>query len=317
MRATPPSRKITEVAAAVITRADGTFLLGRRPLGSVYAGYWEFPGGKIEEHEAPNDALVRELDEELGIETVRAYPWITREFIYPHVHVRLRFFRVVEWRGEIRDRIHSALAWQTATNSTVEPMLPANAPVLRALALPDFYAITHAAEIGLGLQLARIESALQHGLRMLQIREPSLDLPSLSEFASAAIVMARRYGARVLINRNVDLAKTLGADGVHLKAVQLAALERRPDLPLVAASVHDLQELSHAARLGLDFVALGPVSSTPTHPTRPAIGWESFSRLIENYPLPVYALGGLGLEDRERAWRHGAHGVAGIRAAWG
>src|SRR4051812_34973164 len=87
--------EVIEVAAAVIQRGDGSFLLAQRPPGKVYAGYWEFPGGKIEPGEDGAQALARELHEELGIDIAPPYPWISRIYTYPHGTVRLQFFRVV------------------------------------------------------------------------------------------------------------------------------------------------------------------------------------------------------------------------------
>src|SRR5215813_13141093 len=139
---------VIEVAAAVIQRPDGSFLLAQRPPGKVYAGYWEFPGGKAEPGEPAEQALARELHEELGIDVETAYPWITRVFTYPHGTVRLWFFRVVSWKGEPRPREEQAIAWQRAGAATVAPMLPANAPVLASLALPVEYAVTDAARWG-------------------------------------------------------------------------------------------------------------------------------------------------------------------------
>src|SRR6202007_1412214 len=98
--------------------------------------------------------------EELGIEVLQAFPWIVREHLYEHAHVKLHFFRVTEWRGELRDHVHAALSWQSIGAKSVAPMLPANGPVLKALALPDFYAVTHAAEIGCDAQLEALEQAL-------------------------------------------------------------------------------------------------------------------------------------------------------------
>ena len=141
--------KLTEVAAAVILRPDGSFLLGQRAADTFYPGYWEFPGGKVEPGETPRDALVRELHEELEIEVLDASPWIVREHVYEHAHVRLHFFRVTRWRGELRDHVHAALAWQGADALSVSPMLPANAPVLAALQLPPLYGISHAWQIGI------------------------------------------------------------------------------------------------------------------------------------------------------------------------
>ena len=311
-------KKIVEVAAAVILRDDGAFLLGRRPPGSVYAGYWEFPGGKVEAGETPRDALVRELHEELGIvvDTDTAYPWIVREFIYEHAHVRLHFFRVLRWSGELRDLQHDALSWQHAGDASVTPMLPANAPVLAALSLPDFYAITHAAAIGVDAQLAALRRALERGLRLVQLREPELPAAQQAAFYPDAIALCRRFGARALINSDAAQARQTGADGLHLTAAQLMTLDARPDFPLVAASCHDAQELAQAARHGLDFVVLGPLGATASHPGRAGIGWQAWSNLVAGTPLPIYAIGGLTPDDMQNAWRAGAHGIAAIRAAW-
>src|SRR3954453_12623628 len=95
---TSPNRRI-EVAAAVIQRPDGAFLLAQRPAGKVYAGYWEFPGGKVEPGEPVERALARELHEELGIDVATSYPWLVRVFTYPHATVRLNFRRVLHWKG--------------------------------------------------------------------------------------------------------------------------------------------------------------------------------------------------------------------------
>ena len=307
---------VVEAAAAVILRPDGHFLLGRRPPGKPYAGYWEFPGGKIEPGETAAQALVRELHEELGIEADRYTPWITREFVYPHAHVRLHFFRVAGWHGEIRDIHHDALAWKRADNVDVSPMLPANIAVLRGLTLPDFYAITHAGDVGIEAQLKKLGQALAGGLRLLQIREPQLTVERREAFAREATRLAHAHGARVLVNGDIALARHVGADGVHLPSAQLMQLEARPDLPLVAASCHNAPELARAAALELDFAVLGPVRETLSHPSVGGLGWERCSHLLENISLPVFALGGLQREDVGTAQRLGAHGIAAIRAAW-
>ena len=108
----PDATRWIEVAAAVIERDDGTFLLAQRPAGKVYEGWWEFPGGKVEAGEPVEAALARELEEELGVHVEVAYPWITRTHRYAHGNVRLRFFRVVRWRGEPLAREGQAFSWQ-------------------------------------------------------------------------------------------------------------------------------------------------------------------------------------------------------------
>lgn len=313
--------KITEVAAAVILRADAhgqnEFLLGQRAADTFYPGYWEFPGGKVEPGESPRAALVRELREELEIEVEAATPWIVREHVYEHAHVRLNFFRVTRWAGEIRDHVHAALSWQRPGSTTVAPMLPANAPVLDALALPDFYGISHAWQIGSAAQLAALDLALEGGLRLVQLREGALPEMQRESFAAAAVARCQQHGARVLVNGDAQLARAVGADGLHLPAQQLMVIDRRPPFPLVAASCHDRRELELAARLGCDFAVLGPVQATASHPGQAGIGWPAFAGLVAGLPMPVYAIGGQGAATIAAAQSAGAQGVAAIRAAWG
>lgn len=309
--------KKVEVAAAVIERPDGTFLLGRRPPNGIYAGWWEFPGGKVEAGETPHQALVRELQEELGIDVDCAYPWIMREHAYEHAHVRLHFFRVTEWQGELRDLQHDQLSWQTAEDVFVSPVLPANAPVFAGLRLPMQYGITHAAEIGAEAQLEKLQRALSLGLRLVQLREGAMPQDAREQFVNAAVEMCHAQGARVLVNGDVELARRSRADGVHFSAAQLLALDSRPGFELVAASCHTPEELARAAQLELDFVAVGTVQPTLSHPGQPALGWERFAELASDYPLPVFALGGLSPKDMELARRSGAHGIAAIRSIWG
>jgi 8-oxo-dGTP diphosphatase len=308
--------KITQVAAAVLVRPDGSFLLGQRGADTFYPGYWEFPGGKVEPGESPAQALARELSEELGIRVVQAYPWLTREHHYEHAHVRLHFFRVVAWQGELQHHVHSALTWQSAAEPSVTPMLPANAPILRALTLPALYAITHAATIGIEAQLEALRRALSSGLKLIQIREPGLAPDVRREFARAVVSLGHAAGARVLVNGDEALSREVGADGVHLPTRSLLSLDARPDFPWVAASCHSSAELAAATSLGVDFVVVGPVRETASHPGQPVLGWNRFAEMVAGVSLPVYALGGMSAGDLDQAWQAGAHGIAAIRGAW-
>lgn len=307
------STLIVEVVAAIITRPDGSFLLASRPEGKPYAGYWEFPGGKVEFGESLLFALRRELQEELGMQTIHAYPWITRVFSYTHATVRLHFFRVTEWQGELRARENQALSWQFANDVRVEPVLPANAPVLRALLLPPVYAITHAEESGVEASLAKIARAFQQGLRLIQIREKNMAKDKLHEFSREVIALAHSCAADVLINGDIEFSLETGADGVHFTSSQLMTLTGRPEINWCSASCHNAEELFHAEQLGMDFVVLGPVLPTLSHPDLSTLGWRKFGALIRDYSLPVYALGGLRQEDLTTAQEHGAQGLAMMR----
>lgn len=308
--------KIIEVAAAVLQQSDGSFLLAQRPVDKIWAGYWEFPGGKVELGETAQHALVRELREELGIEVQTSYPWITRVFTYPHATVRLNFFRVTEWSGELHPHEGQQFAWQYLPQVDVTPILPANAPILKALGLPSMYAISNAAELGVEPFLERLQARLDAGLRLVQLREKNLNRDELSALAQRMLAMMRPCGAKLILNADVELAQKVGADGVQLTAQQLHELNERPAVDWCAASCHSVEELRRAEALGCDFVLLSPVLPTQSHPGAPHLGWENFAAIAAGSSIPVYALGGLALDDMRVAWQRGAHGIALLRQAW-
>ena len=117
-----------DVAVGILMKPNGDVLLGSRPEGKPYAGYWEFPGGKVEAGEAVLDALKREFAEEIGVRIISAEPWCGVEHVYPHAHVRLHFFISREWQGEPRALEGQQLAWQGQMQ--LEPILPATIPLL-------------------------------------------------------------------------------------------------------------------------------------------------------------------------------------------
>ena len=204
-------------------------LLAQRPAGKAYAGYWEFPGGKLEPAKRRATRLTRELREELGIQVRRASPWLIQEFVYPHAHVELHFFRVFAWDGELVGHDGQAFAWQTPGRYTVAPLLPANTRILAALALPPFYGITCAGDMGEDAFLARAERALERGLRLIQLREKDWPIARRDAFAQRLVPLAHRFGAKVLLNGSADDARRLGCDGVHWTSAALAQATERPD----------------------------------------------------------------------------------------
>ncbi len=310
------SAALVRVAAAVILHPDGRVLLAQRPPGKVYAGYWEFPGGKLEAGETPREALDRELHEELGLRVRRAAPWLVRRYAYPHAHVELHFFRVLGFDGEPVGHDGQAFAWQQPGAFTVAPLLPANARVLNALELPTVYAITMASEIGEAAFLARARRALDAGLRLMQIREKDWPLPRQRAFAETLLQLAQPYRAAVLLNGRAEDARAWGCHGVHWSSAALASAPERPPNMLCAASCHEASELARAGALELDFVVLGPVLRTASHPASAPIGWDGFAALVDGTPIPVFALGGLRADQLDTAIDRGAHGIALRSGAW-
>ena len=134
-----------DVAVGVLMRANGDVLLAQRPEGKPYAGYWEFPGGKVEAGESIFAALQREFVEELGIAIISAEAWCCVEHVYPHAHVRLHFYLSREWQGQAQSLENQAFAWQGKVG--LSPLLPATIPLLDWLAfLQSDAALAYAAQ---------------------------------------------------------------------------------------------------------------------------------------------------------------------------
>jgi len=299
-----------DVAVAILMRPDGRVLLAQRPMGKPWEGYWEFPGGKIEQNEMVHQALQRELREELGITAEKLYPWLTQEYRYPEKNVRLHFYRVTIWRGEIVGREGQSVSWEDPAAVSIRPLLPANDKVLKSIALPPVYAITQATKLGVENDFTRIERALKNGLQLLQIREPGMTEEALETFARRVVQLAHQHAARVLINGDESLMRRCGADGVHWNSQRLMQAQVAPKTGIWAASCHNALELAKAAELNADFVVLSPVLPTASHPEATGLGWDAFADLVRQYPIPVYALGGMKPDMLETAMRHGAHGIS-------
>lgn len=308
--------RIVEVVAGVIRDARGRILLARRTEGRDLAGLWEFPGGKHEPGESAEDALVRELHEELGIDVELGAPLITVPQLYPDKRLRLDVRMVAHWRGNARGREGQALVWVPPQKLASYAMPPADRPVVAALLQPSHYLVTPTPEDDVQW-LLQLEAALAAGVRRVQLRAPGFDPARWRSLATQAAQRCRQSGAEVLINADADLARELGA-GLHLPSALLHTQRERPlpaGLPL-AASCHVLEDLIAAEALACDFVVLGSVKATPSHPGVAGIGWDAFAALREHVSLPIYAIGGLSPDDQDEARAHGAQGVAAIRSLW-
>ena len=304
------------VVAGILIDPQGRVLVTQRPHGKHLAGTWEFPGGKIESGEIAHMALRRELREELGVEIGAIEPLIGVPWQYPQKSIFLDAYRVLDYSGTPQGREGQALDWRSADDLCGVNMPPPDRPIVNALRLPPFYAITPEPGDDDAAFLARIDQALASGVSLLQLRAKHLSRTRLRSLARETQARAGASSARVLLNGNLDIALELGLDGVQLPAAELLQLKERPigRERWLAVSCHDARELAHAALIGVDFVVLGPVQATRSHPDTAVLGWQRFSELCAAVPLPIYALGGLAREDLGIARSVGAQGVAGISA---
>jgi 8-oxo-dGTP diphosphatase len=315
--------KVVDVAVGVVLREDGAVLLGQRPPGKPYAGWWEFPGGKLESGESVADALARELHEELGLEGAVSTPWVVRGHVYPHATVRLWFRRVRTWAGEPRGREGQAFRWCLPESVDVAPLLPASLAPIAWLRLPPHYLISCAAQIGVEAFERALDRVLDahraSGARrplLLQLREPGLPTREFEQLFGRLRVLRETRPLHILVSSRHPISFAHAVDGVHLTGRDLGAARVRPSVRTVAASCHDADDLTTADALGCDLAVMGPVSPTASHPGAPVLGFDGLAACIAATPLPVYALGGLDGSEIGPAEAAGAHGIAMMRAAW-
>jgi 8-oxo-dGTP diphosphatase len=328
--------KTVEVAAGVLRRADGRYLLAERPAHKHLGGYLEFPGGKLESGETQEAALARELEEELGIEVTRAEPLVQFEHGYPDYRVRAFLFRIISWRGEPRGCEGQRLVYAKPEELHTLPLLPANKPILHALDLPTTLMVTPRLGVSDAKDfLRRFERAMDQagvGGAILRLKAPpnreQSSLPreiGLSIRRSGILTAMKRLpkslsvdrGQRPLLQLNVGKAMepSPGFTGLHLPAATLMALDARPPVSgWIGASVHNEAEAAKAKALGLDYAMAGSVRETPSHPGATPLGWEGFAAIARAAGIPIYAIGGMTPADVPEARRHWGQGIAAIRA---
>ena len=309
---------VIRAAVGIIVNQKGDCLLSRRPEGKTFAGFWEFPGGKIEPSESAQEALVRELQEELNIDVINCWPWFQRSYEYPHATVHLVFFRVSAWCGLLSGREGQELRWVQlgSAQDIPAPLLPTNTQVLRAVQLPTVIGITQAEEMGPGPQLEAIDRACFRGLRWIHVREKNTPFDLLAAWVKQVQEAARPWKACVILNGTTSEAQSLGVDGVHWTSERLWQADSRPQNMWVSASCHTEADLEQAERLGLDYVFLGPVLPTNSHPVTNMLGWSSFGQWVRQSSLPIYAIGGQDSTTLLASLQEGGQGWASRSRVW-
>lgn len=303
------------VAVGVIRDGNGKILITRRAQHAHQGGLWEFPGGKLEAGEPVRQALARELAEEIGIEVQAASPLIRINHDYGDRHVLLDVWNVTAFAGQATGCEGQAMRWIDAEQLQEFDFPAANLPIIAAAQLPHYYAILEGkspAEV-----LDNCRRILASGIKLLQFRVKSLPVADLQNLLELVSELCWQQQVRLLINSDLPV-NIANAQGLHLSSRALLACTERPQgYRWVAASCHNLAELQRAETLGLDFAVLAPVQATASHPGVAALGWHALTELLEQINLPVFALGGLGRRDLDRALAAGAQGIAGISAFLG
>ena len=307
-----------QVVAGVLSNQAGEVLLTQRSRHVHKGGYWEFPGGKVDNGESELHALHRELREEIGIEVGQARPMIVVHYRYPHRNIRLAVWRILEYAGVPYGREAQPLLWCTPSQLWHRQLPEANMAVVNALRLPDVYLITPQPGNDVKQFLDNLYRSLCGGIRLVQLRAKSTRPAEYHTLAREAVRLCHNNGAAILLNAPPGLVTELGADGIHLTGEALADLKQRP-LAIgqwVAASCHNSQEIERAQQIGCDFIVVSPVERTLTHRGLAPLGWKRFAELAACADIPVYALGGLTASHVPLAHKYGGQGIAAIRGLW-
>lgn len=304
------------VAVGVVFNTNGEVLIAQRPKHAIGAGFWEFPGGKVEAAEQVETALRRELQEELNIQVEFISRLIKFRYEYPDRSVLLDVWEVIKYHGKPLGLEGQVLQWVEPEKLLDYKLLAANRPIVTSIQLPPYYLITSEPK-NKEKFLRDLENALNKGVTLIQLRARELSSSDYQAIADACLALCRLYGAKLLLNHSesLSLVDKINADGVHLTSHQLMQLNQRPveSNHWVSASCHNLSEIKKAEELNLDFLVLGSVLPTASHPNTAVLGWDGFENLVEHCNLPIYALGGMTFSDIELAKKRGGQGIAGIR----
>ncbi len=317
--------KIIHVAVAVIKNSNGKILLSKRPDHVHQGGLWEFPGGKVESNESVQQALVRELKEELDIIATAFTPLISIPHQYPDKTVLLDVWEITEFSGTAKSNEGQPLSWvdhnQLAAHSLVATQFPlpaANYGIVKAIQLPSMMAITGEFENESDYK-NRLDRAINRGAKIVQCRLPAMAVEDAEKYLKLTQKICQQKSVQICINSHFNPQLSFTADGQHLTSEQLMSMESRNgkfDI-LLGASCHNDEQLDHAERLDLDYVVFSPVKTTITHPQESPVGWSVFRQKAKNLKIPVYALGGMNIKDVKSAVTNGGQGIAAISAFWG
>ncbi len=291
---------VIAVAACLVRAPDGRVLLAERTARQLSAGFWEAPGGRIDPGETPEQAAVRELAEEVGIQAIAPRAWLTYDHDFPTRRIRLSWFLVDRWTGEPRGREGQRIAWADPAAPPVSPILASNRRALASLTLPPLYVRLPDGPGSPDATLEALRVALAGGARLVRLSGGGAPDQGVI-LARRAGELARAHGARLLGGGGALLARRSGLDGVHSDAADLAAIAVRPPAPLWAATCRDAGDLERATVLGADFAVLA---------LSPRPDWQGVRPLVAQARLPVYLAGEGGQDAIDEARLAGAAGLA-------
>ncbi|MDW3096320.1 MAG: Nudix family hydrolase [Gammaproteobacteria bacterium] len=305
------------IAIGVVENSQKKILVSKRKMGTHLEGCWELPGGKVALKESFKMALRRELSEELDIQVNSTSKLIELKHQYDDRQLHFQVFNVNGYSGVVRSVEHQELQWVDYSQFSSLDFPAANRAILDAISLPRSYMI--ADQDVLKNQLTSIvRYQLESGISLVQYRANNVSKQTYIANAKQLREMCMQFEAKFITNCELDWVAEINPNGIHLNSARLYEvcknLSTHNGMEFFSASCHNAEEVDMANTLGVRSVLIGSVNKTHSHVDASTLGWPQFGRLCFMANSPVYALGGMSVNDYENAKVHGAQGIAAIRA---
>ena len=304
------TNNIIEVVVGVIHNDSKEIFISRRKKNQFMSGYWELPGGKVENNEDLSSALKRELFEEIGIKIEKYNLIQTIQQEYPKRIINLSVYVIEKYSGTPVGKEGQDFSWSSIEKIEEYELLPTMLKIINRLSLPNSYWITPDNHNSNSV-FEECNQRLSEGVKIIQLRSKSqLDKAYIDNFNK----LCQLNQAKLVLNMpHIDFDEP--CDGWHLTSIELMTTSTRefPDDKLFGASAHNLIEAKHAEKISVDYISLSPINETPSHPQTQILGWEKASEIISQCKVPIYLLGGMNKDSMDKALSIGAQGIAGIR----
>ena len=305
--------KIIKAVVGVLRNKSGKFLIAKRQDHQFMAGFWELPGGKIEGGETTEETIIRELNEELGIKVNALSLHQTMQHTYTDRMIELCIYNVDQYQNTPLGIEGQQIAWVSIQELHNYQLLPTMKAFIDSITLPNKYWITPSSDHQGEAWMKKFDKKMTQDISLIQLRsKTTLDIHFIAELHNKC----QQYNIKLLINTIDKSFNEPYCDGWHMTTNEMLNLKSRPcaDDKILGASTHDLNEALKAQELGADFVVISPVQATKTHPDTIPLGWDAAIEVVNKLNIPVYFLGGMGLNDLDRTLKIGAQGIAGVSA---
>lgn len=304
--------KTIKAVVGVLRNQNQQILIAKRQTHQFMSGFWELPGGKIEDQESNQAALVRELKEELDIDINNLSHHQSLSHEYEDRKVEVNIYNINNYQGTPIGAEGQEIAWTDIENLSNYKLLPTMKTFISSITLPNKYWITLSSNHQSDEWVAKFDEKMTQDISLIQLRSKVvLD----TAFITKLYNKCQQNNIKLLLNIPNKSFNETYCDGWHLTTDEILKLSSKPHADkLLGASTHNLEEALKAQEIGADFVVISPVQATQTHPDATPLGWEKAKEVVDKLNIPVYFLGGMSLEDLDRALEIGAQGIAGVSA---